>query len=277
MTLRDSIHAAARPVTRALLHPRWRRRPSVGWTYLQLYLLGKRLTERRELSTLQSLIVPGMVIADVGANVGFYTFEMATCVGPTGRVLAFEPDPFSFQLLKGRLSRAPAVNIEAYQLALGNETARALLYCSAYNRADNRLSPSHAEPHVEACEAHIRRLDDVLHETSHVAIDALKIDVQGNEANVLRGARKTLDAGVSWIWLEFSPEHLRGSGEDPAAFLDNLGALGMEMLQLTEDASLQPVTDVREYTRKMGSNYGDIVLMSQSWRERISKTPRSRS
>jgi FkbM family methyltransferase len=273
MTLRDSIHAAGRPLTRALLHPRWRRRPPVAWTYLQLYLLGKRLTERRELSTLQSLIVPGMVIADIGANVGFYTFEMAACVGPTGRVLAFEPDPFSFQLLTGRLSRAAAVNVEAYQLALGNETARALLYCSAYNRADNRLSPSHAEPHVEACEAHIRRLDDVLRETRYVAIDGLKIDVQGNEANVLRGARQTLDAGVSWIWLEFSPEHLRGAGEDPAAFLENLGTLGMEMLQLTEDASLQPLTDVREYTRKIGSSYGDIVLMSQRWRERISKAP----
>lgn len=276
MTLRDSIHAAGRPLTRALLHPRWRRRPAVAWTYLQLYLLGKRLTERRELSTLQSLIVPGMVIADIGANVGFYTVEMARCVGPTGRVLAFEPDPFSFDLLKGRLRHAPASNVEPYQLALGNETARTVLYCSAYNRADNRLTRSHAEPHVEACDAHIRRLDDVLREGSHVRIDALKIDVQGNEANVLRGARETLDAGVSWIWLEFSPEHLRAAGEEPVAFLENLGGLGMDMLQLTDDATLQPLTDVREYTRKIGSSYGDIVLMSQSWRERISKTPRQR-
>ena len=247
----------------------------MAWTYLQLYLLGKRLTERRELSTLQSLILPGMVIADIGANVGFYTLEMAASVGPTGRVLAFEPDPFSFQLLTGRLRRAAAVNVEPYQLALGNETGRALLYCSAYNRADNRLSPSHAEPHVETCEAQVRTLDDVLHETGHVAIDALKIDVQGNEANVLRGARETLGAGVSWIWLEFSPQHLRASGEDPAAFLESLDMLGMDMLQLTEDAGLQPLNDVREYTRKMGSSYGDIVLISQVWRERISKTRRS--
>jgi len=276
MTLRDSIHAAGRPLTRALLHPRWRRRPSVAWTYLQLYLLGKRLTERRELSTLQSLILPGMIIADIGANVGFYTLEMAASVGPTGRVLAFEPDPFSFQLLTGRLRRAAAVNVEPYQLALGNETGRALLYCSAYNRADNRLSPSHAEPHVETCEAQLRTLDDVVRETGRVAIDAMKIDVQGNEANVLRGARKTLDAGVSWMWLEFSPDHLRGSGEDPEAFLEALGALGMEMLHVTEGASLQPLTDAREYTQKMGSNYGDILLLSDSWRERISKTPPSR-
>jgi FkbM family methyltransferase len=276
MTLRDFIHAAGRPLTRALLHPLWRRQSPVAWTYLQLYLLGKRLSEGRELSTLRSLIVPGMVIADIGANVGFYTFEMARCVGPTGRVLAFEPDPFSFHLLQRRLSQAPAVNVEPYQLALGHETARAVLYCSAYNRADNRLSPSHAEPHVEACDAQIRRLDDVLREIGHVRIDAVKVDVQGNEANVLRGARTTLEAGVSWIWLEFSPEHLRGSGQDPVTFLETLGELGMDMLQLTEQASLQPVTDVREYTRKMGSSYGDIVLMSPNWRQRTSEMPHSR-
>jgi FkbM family methyltransferase len=276
MTLKDSIHAAGRPLTRALLHPRWRRRRSVTWTYLQLYLLGKRLTERRELSTLRSLIVPGMVIADNGANVGFYTCEMATCVGPTGRVLAFEPDPFSFQLLQRRLSRAGTLNVEAHQLALGNETARTMLYCSAYNRADNRLTQSHAEPHVEACEAHIRRLDDVLRETRQGTIDALKIDVQGNEGNVLRGAQKTLE-GVSWIWLEFSPSHLRAAGEEPAALLECLGVLGMDMLQLTEDAMLQPLTDLHEYTRKMGPSYGDIVLMSPSCRERIAKRSRARN
>jgi hypothetical protein len=45
------------------------------------------------------------------------------------------------------------------------------------------------------------------------------------------------------------------------------------MLQVTEDAGLQPLTDTREYTRKIGTNYGDIVLMSDSPREGISKTP----
>ena len=271
MRLRNSIHAAGRPLTRALLHPRWRRRAPVTWTYLQLYLSGKRLTDRQELSMLRALIVPGMVVADIGANVGFYTLEIASSVGPTGRVLAFEPDPFSFELLTGRLRRTGALNVEPYQLALGNETGHAPLYCSAYNRADNRLSPSHAEPHVEKYDAEVRTLDEVLRETGQ-AIDAMKIDVQGNEANVLRGARETLAAGVRWIWLEFSPEHLRGSGEDPEAFLEALGALGMDVLQVTERASLQPLIDAREYMRKMGSNYGDIVLVADGWRGQISKT-----
>jgi FkbM family methyltransferase len=276
MTLRDAIHTAGRPLTRALLHPRWRRRRSVAWTYLQLYLVGKRLTERRELSALQSLILPGMVIADIGANVGFYTLALSAGVGPAGRVLAFEPDRFSFHLLTGRLRRAGAANVEAHPFALGDESRRTLLYCSAYNRADNRLSPSHTEPHVETCEADVRTLDDVLCEGGRVAIDAMKIDVQGNEPGVLRGARKTLDAGIGWIWLEFSPEHLRGAGEDPAAFLETLATLGMDMVQVAEDGGFQPVPDAREYTRRIGSSYGDIVLMSPRCRERMLTTRRSR-
>jgi FkbM family methyltransferase len=261
MTLRDSVHKAGRVVTRALLNPRWRDRAPVSWTYLQLYLFGKRLTERRELSRLRSLIVPGMVIADVGANAGFYTLEMAARVGPTGRVLAFEPDPFNFHLLQRRARRAPTANIEAFQVALGDETGRAVLYCSAYNRADNRLSPTHAERHVETCDVQVRRLDEFLAARGGPTIDALKIDVQGSEPQVLRGVRETLNAGVRWMWIEFSPEHLRGSGSDPERFLESLGGLGMDVFEVNDQGDLAPVTDYREHTRKMGSSYGDLVLM----------------
>ena len=276
MPLRDSIHKAGRPLTRALLHPRWRQRPFFAWTYLRLYLLGKRLTEGRELATMRSLIEPGMVIADIGANVGFYTLEMAHCVGPTGRVLAFEPDAFSFHLLQDRLTRRHIANVDAYPIALGNQTARSTLYCSAYNRADNRLGHPHAERHVESCDVELRRLDDVLLEGRHAGIDALKIDVQGNEASVLRGARSTLDAGVSWIWLEFSPDLLRAAGQDPEGFLESLRALEMDLLLLADDGSLQPLTDTREHMRKIGAGYGDIVLMSRGWRERRSQPPLAR-
>src|SRR3954471_7912052 len=162
MSLRDWIHAAGRILTRALLHPRVRHVPLMAGTYCRLYLLGKRLTDRRELSTLRSLIRPGMVIADIGANVGFYALEMARWVGPEGRILAFEPDPLTFAVLQQRVSDSSVENIETYQLALGDRSGRAALYCSAYNRSDNRLSPSHTESHVEICEVDVRRLDEFL-------------------------------------------------------------------------------------------------------------------
>ena len=229
-------------------------------TYCGLYLVGKRLTDRRELSTLRSLIRPGMVIADIGANVGFYALEMARAVGPGGRVLAFEPDPLTFRLLQDRVNHGSVKNIETYQVALSDTSGRAALYCSAYNRADNRLSPSHTESHVEVCDVDVRRLDEFLSGLD-IHIDGLKIDVQGNEEQVLRGAEATLRRGVHWIWIEFSPLHLRGSGSDPERFLERLDGLGMDLFEVRDRGHLEPLTNFVAHTNKIGSSYGDLVLL----------------
>jgi FkbM family methyltransferase len=274
MILRQIVHAAGRILTRGLLHPKWRDQAPMSRTYLRLYLLGKRITEGRELSTLQSLIAPGMVIADIGANAGFYALEMAHSVGPSGRIVAFEPDPFNFGLLERRARRAPFANVEPHQVALGDEAGPAVLYCSAYNRADNRLGQSHDEPHVEAYAVQVRTLDEFVATNSVPKIDALKIDVQGAEARVLRGAARTIAAGLQWIWLEFSPEHLRGAGVDPVGFLEELSGHGMKMFEVAGAAGLRPVADYAEHTRKMGSDYGDIVLFGHETASRSRETPR---
>ena len=235
-------------------------------TYCQLYLTGKRLTDRRELSTLRSLVRPGMVIADVGANVGFYTVEMAKGVGPGGRILAFEPDPLTFRLLQNRVIRASLKNVDTYRIALGERSGRAPLYCSAYNRGDNRLSPSHTEPHVEVCEVEVGRLDDLL-SARNIHVDALKIDVQGNEEQVLRGAERVLHRGIRWIWIEFSPTHLRGSGSDPERFLERLEGLGMDLFEVKERGTLEPLTNFPAHTAKIGSSYGDLVLVQKMFEQ----------
>jgi FkbM family methyltransferase len=260
MALRDWIHAVGRVLTRGLLHPRVRHFPLMRGAYCRLYLIGKRLTDRRELTTLRSLIRPGMVIADIGANVGFYAMEMAKSVGPQGRVLAFEPDPFTFRLLQERVNEGSLRNVETYQVALGETSGHATLYCSAYNRSDNRLSPSHTESHVEECEVDVRPLDEFL-SARDIHIDGLKIDVQGNEERVLRGAEATLRRGVRWIWIEFSPLLLRGSGSDPERFLEKLDGLGMDLFEVKDRGDLQPLTNFLAHTNKIGSSYGDLVLM----------------
>jgi FkbM family methyltransferase len=252
-------------LTRALLHPRWRNYPPVSSAYLRLYLFGKRLTERHELSALRRLIAPGMVIADVGANAGFYTWEMASMVGPAGRIVAFEPDAFNYQLLQARLKRTRATNVEVHQIALGDSARRAILYCSAYNRADNRLHQSHREPHVEASDVQVLSLDEFMaRRGGALTVDALKIDVQGAEDHVLRGARTLLAGGVRWIWIEFSPDHLRGAGTDPAAFVQRLESLTMDMFEVAEAGSLVPFSGFESYSRRIGSGYGDLLLTARA-------------
>jgi Methyltransferase FkbM domain len=69
---------------------------------------------------------------------------------------------------------------------------------------------------------------------SITTLDGLKIDVQGHEEQVLRGAQATLKRGLQWIWIEFSPDHLRGAGTDPERFLKHLGHLGMDIFEIGE-------------------------------------------
>jgi hypothetical protein len=147
-------------------------------------------------------------------------------------------------------------------VALGDTSGRATLYCSAYNRADNRLTPSHTEPGVEIRQVEIRELDEFL-SGRNIQIDALKIDVQGHEAQVLRGAEATLRRGVRWIWIEFSPIHLRGSGTDPDGFLQQLNELGMDLFEVRHPGTLEPLTNILAHTDKIGSSYGDLVLMQR--------------
>jgi FkbM family methyltransferase len=234
----------------------------VQQTYLELYLFGKRLTEHRELAAMRTLLEPGMRVADIGANVGFYTLEMASIVGSAGRVLAFEPDPLSGALLERRVALAGAKNVDVYRLALGERAGPRTLHCSAYNRADNRLHPSHREPHTETCVVEMRSLDDILADRGVGRIDAIKIDVQGAEEGVLLGARTALRRGLKWIWIEFSPEHLRGAGTEPGKLLSFLEGLGMSIFEVDEHGRFEARSQMQGYEQEIGSSYGDLVLMA---------------
>jgi FkbM family methyltransferase len=101
-------------------------------------------------------------------------------------------DPFSFCVLQERARKSSHGNIETYHMALGDIGGKATLYCSAYNRADNRLHASHDEPRAERHLVDICPLDAFLAKRGTERVDALKIDVQGAETAVLRGAEATL-------------------------------------------------------------------------------------
>jgi hypothetical protein len=65
-----------------------------------------RVVEHSELTVIRDLTAKGMVVLDIGANVGFYATRMATWVGPTRLVLAFEPDPFNFACCRNAPGKA---------------------------------------------------------------------------------------------------------------------------------------------------------------------------
>lgn len=251
------VHRIGAPVTRLLLAPPVRRTALGRALYTRLYSLGKGLAERQETRFLREQVKPGMVIFDVGANIGFYTFLLADLVGPGGRVHAFEPDPVSFGILEERAARR--ANVQATRTAVGDRAGTVSLFCSPTNRADNRIHPSHGVRPAETFEVPLTTLDDHCAAHGIDRIDAVKMDIQGTEVAALRGFARTLSrVRPAWMLVELSPEHLRGAGTAPEDFWAILEELGFEPWGFDSHGRPFRIEDTAAFTRAHETSYTDV-------------------
>ncbi len=188
--------------------------------YRRLYAGYKTLTDRGERRLYASVLGPGMVVADVGANIGIYTDFFADCVGPTGAVHAFEPDARNFALLAGGRPR-PQVTLN--RKAVGAKTGEITLYVSSALNVDHRTydSGEGRKAVTVSCVA----LDDYFGAGQRV--DFIKMDIQGFEYHALLGMDRVLreNRDVRLV-MEYFPDGLAKSGGSAAqlrAFLCERG------------------------------------------------------
>lgn len=191
--------------------------------YLTAHLAGKRLLDGRELKALAALAQPGMVVCDVGANVGITTVTFAQRVGPGGRVLAFEPDPFNATVFRRHLKRGPFANVTLYEIGLDEGPGTRHLRINPASRADSRIVPAGVMPLPGTVTVPCDSLDAVLARIQVDRVDLIKIDVQGFEPFVLRGMHITLakNPGIQMV-LELYPDGLAEQGQAPQSLLDFL-------------------------------------------------------
>ena len=133
--------------------------------------------------TLDRLLLPGMTVVDVGANLGTHTLFAAKRIGENGKVIAFEPDPDMFDSLTANTDGL--ANVQRHRLAVSSASGMVEFHVNADSAKSSlvRLGGAVARIIVEAV-----RLDDQVKEP----IDFLKIDVEGHELEVLKGAGELL-------------------------------------------------------------------------------------
>jgi FkbM family methyltransferase len=180
--------------------------------------------EAAERRLIARTVQPGMVAIDVGANIGVHTLHLARRVGSAGRVHALEPDPRNFRLLTRAVATAGLGQVTLHEAAAAARSGTATLYVSAAHHGDHRLVPA-----GEARETRPVRtvsLDELLADERRV--DFVKIDVQGTEVDVLRGAAATLarSPGVH-VLCEFTPVWQSRAGSRPEDFFAPLRAAGL--------------------------------------------------
>jgi len=188
------------------------------WLYLRMHRLGRM--GRDERATLERLVRPGMTVLDIGGNIGVYTVLLSRLVGPTGRVITFEPDPDLFSCLQANCARNGCANVEAHNLALGRQADRLVLRRLTLNSGDNTLGRGGSTHFRSEVAVEVAALDALL---PALKPDLVKIDVQGWELEVLRGMERLLAGSPApSLLLEFWPEGFRRAGytaEDLVRFL----------------------------------------------------------
>jgi FkbM family methyltransferase len=161
---------------------------------------------------------PGMVCWDVGANVGFYTLLFAELVGGRGRTFAFEPFPRNVELLQRHVEMNNYQNVRIFACALGDFDGE--------TGFDPGLGTSMG--HITAggpLRVSCSRADTLLAAGEVEAPDVIKIDVEGAEEDVLRGASRALERHPA-IFLATHGERVH------RACLDLLMAAGYEVRAL---------------------------------------------
>lgn len=180
---------------------------------------------------LRRLIQPGMVVADVGANIGLLTLVMAWATGPSGRVIAFEPEAVP----RSNLEKMKHLNglswVEVRDQAVGESAGRLTFHVSDIIGHSSLYALPDAEE-ARTVEVEVVRLDDV---APAQRLDVVKIDVEGAELDVLAGMKGVIAKNPDLaVVAEFGPEHLKRVGQTPAQWFKAFGDAGFTPYMIDE-------------------------------------------
>lgn len=143
---------------------------------------------------LDRYLEPSMSFADIGANVGYYTLFAAKRVGASGVVYAFEPVEEIYDELKANINLNSLNNISAHRLAVCDETGSVTFYVSLSrdNRGLSSLQKGQSGSEQISTTVACVRLEEFVLKHGIKTLDLLKVDVEGAELKVFRGAEALL-------------------------------------------------------------------------------------
>jgi FkbM family methyltransferase len=149
--------------------------------------------EKTECSFVERFLRTGMTVLDIGAHHGFYTLLASQKVGPQGRVIAVEASPRERERLHlhSRINGCKNVRIESCALGEAEGTAELYLVHGTETGCNSLRRPEVSQP-TEVISVRVERLDRVLQERHIEQVDFIKMDVEGAELSVLKGARELL-------------------------------------------------------------------------------------
>jgi len=162
--------------------------------------------EAGTLTVLKNKLSKGAVFLDVGANIGFISCVIARFLGENGFIYSIEPHPDTFKILKQNITINNIENIYAFQIALGERISEMDLYDDPRgDRGSASLIPPYGRSEIHGVKVKITTIDRLIEHKTIKSPTMIKIDVEGFELQVLRGAKNLLNSSKApTLCVEYS-------------------------------------------------------------------------
>jgi FkbM family methyltransferase len=183
--------------------------------------------EKNTKRALRSLVRSGSVALDIGANIGAHTLNLAKLVGASGLVMAFEPTDFAFRKLTRNIALNASLSprIRAYNCFLAAKDGGSLpasIYSSWPLVHEADLHAKHLGQAMPTQHATTRTVDSILAEAGDPIVSLVKLDVDGFECEILKGATRLLRNQKPIFVMELAPYVLDERGASLAELVSLL-------------------------------------------------------
>lgn len=204
---------------------------------------------------INSLVKPGMASLDIGANIGYHTFRMAGLVEKGGQVYAVEPTSWAYRkLLRNATLNPHFENITFFQVGFSDSDIGKV---QTQFQSSYRLDGKH-QLALETIE--LITLDTFITREKIRKIDFIKLDVDGFEGKVLKGAVRLLREAKPIILMEINPSEMLENGDNP----DDMAWILRDAGYSFETTDGKPIDDLSAYWRDTMGRSTMILARNQT-------------
>lgn len=188
---------------------------------------GLNVENRRDL---YCLIKRDMVLFDVGSNIGETLLNFAKLTGETGKVYGFEPVPYSFDKCSNNISLNRFNNVSVSQIALSNKEETLFFQETNNNNSGGVFMNKNNTPGSYKVEG--VTLDAYVERIGITHLDLIKVDVEGFETNVLKGASETCKKFRPKLFVEVDDVNLKSQGSSANELIALITSYGYQISKI---------------------------------------------
>jgi len=203
-----------------------------------------------------------VVFYDIGGNYGYF---MVTCAKRVNQFYSFEPVPETYNILKKNKKYNKLSNVSIFNIGLFDK--RCQMQINRYSSCGNdslfqrTLPPGHSLKHTGLTTVQLHKLDDFIEKNNLLPPTIIKIDVEGAELNVLKGARKNLELHQPVLFIEYAESTSNDAGYKKEDILNFLRPLHYQFLGIPDE---EGNSDLIKEDNFMHATFSNIIAIPQN-------------